>query len=332
MTFKMDGRIQQLTAWLAALFDAGIELTAASNDASFRRYFRVRTGAETYIAVDVPPDKENSAPFIQVAARLLDAGLNVPRILHQNHNSGFLLVTDLGDRTYLQSLDSGNADTLYTDAIMALLQMQRRASRRGLPAYDHALLAQELALFRDWTLERHLQVRLTFELKAMFERCEKLLVESALTQPVTFVHRDFHSRNLMFCPAHNPGILDFQDAVIGPVTYDLVSLVKDCYVKWPQPKIAAWTADYYRRATRMGILRKVAADDFLLWFELMGVQRHLKAAGIFARLFHRDGKADYLKDVPRTLSYVVDVCEKYPELPPLHELGCFIRARVLDAL
>jgi hypothetical protein len=264
---------------------------------------------------------------------MLDAiGVNAPRILARNASEGFLLLTDLGSTTYLAELGrSARADALYADAIEALVRIQARGARFGaqLPPYDEKLLRFEMSLFTDWLLARHLQVSLDPGATQALARVFDTLVASALEQPPVFVHRDYHSRNLMVCSGHNPGILDFQDAVHGPLTYDLVSLLRDCYIAWPQDRVVAWALDFRRRAASAGL--PVGADEqqFLRWFDLMGVQRHLKASGIFARLWHRDGKPGYLADVPRTLEYVTQACARHADLAPLGEL---VAGRVLPAM
>lgn len=324
MTPAPDARRLALSGWAAQLLgDRYDAIEPASADASFRRYFRVRltTGA-TYIAMDAPPDKEDSRPYITVARRLRALGLNVPEILAQDLDQGFLLITDLGSQSYLQALNADTADALYRDALGALVVLQAGIFTESafLPPYDEPLLRREVELFREWYLGRHLGVTLSAAQQQTLDRSFERLVDAAIAQPQVWVHRDYHSRNLMVTHPHNPGILDFQDAVRGPVTYDLVSLLRDCYIAWPRTQVEGWAKGYYALAAQAGI--PVGDDDaqFLQWFDWMGVQRHLKAIGIFARLYHRDGKSGYLKDIPRTLGYVVDVCGRYPPLAPLHEL------------
>lgn len=302
--------------WLARVCPAAHgPCVPASSDASFRRYFRIQTDDGPRILMDAPPRQEDSRPFVDVAERLLACGVNVPRILAADLEQGFLLLTDLGDDIYLGQLDEHNADALYGDALAALVTIQRGARAEGLPGYDAALLQREMALFPDWLLERHLGLDLSAvrgDLALAFER----LQASALEQPRVFVHRDYHSRNLMRTAVDNPGILDFQDAVAGPVTYDLVSLLRDCYIAWPDARIDRWIAHYRELAAAAGI-EIDGPDRFRRWFDLMGVQRHLKASGIFARLHHRDGKAGYLADIPRTWGYIQALLDRYEELEPL---------------
>lgn len=281
--------------------------------------------------MDAPPENEDCLPFLRVAGYLESMQLNAPRVLEANLDDGFLLLSDLGSRPYLAALqqEPDAAPRLYADAIDALLRMQRRgaAFQSHLPPYDEKLLRFELSLFHDWLCGTHLGIEFTDDEEAYWQELCDRLVANALDQPQVFVHRDYHSRNLMVCD-DNPGILDFQDAVEGPLTYDLVSLLKDCYVKWPADQVWQWALDFYQGLE--GALREsVDEAQFRRYFELMGVQRHLKAAGIFARLNHRDGKSVYLGDVPLTLSYVIDVAPRYPELAPLAKL---IETRVLPGM
>lgn len=318
-----DPRLQQLQTWLRATLgrnDYGI--APASADASFRRYFRVSVGGATHIAMDAPPDKEPVAPYVAVATRLERLGLNVPRITAQDAAQGFLLLSDLGNRTYLQALSADTVERLYGDALGALVRLQTGIFEDSefLPPYDHALLMREMELFRTWYLGRHLGATLAPAQDAALTDAFNALAQAALAQTQVWVHRDYHSRNLMVTARHNPGILDFQDAVRGPITYDLVSLLRDCYIAWPRAQVEDWVKGYHRLALRSGLPTCADADEFLRWFDLMGVQRHLKAAGIFARLFHRDGKTGYLADIPRTLSYVREVSARYDELTGLANL------------
>jgi aminoglycoside/choline kinase family phosphotransferase len=279
--------------------------------------------------MDAPPDKEDSQPFVTVAKLLFDAGLNVPEIIDQDLDKGYLLLGDLGSTLYLDVLSDDTVERLYGDALGALAAIQACDPGPGvLPDYDRELLMNEMALFRDWLVGTHLGITLDAAKSAMLDAAFDLLADSALAQPQVLVHRDYHSRNLMVTDRNNPGILDFQDAVIGPVTYDLVSLLRDCYIQWPRARVEDWALGYQELALQSGILREEHEDprQFLRWFDLMGVQRHLKAAGIFARLNHRDGKPGYLDDIPRTLGYVVEVSGRYPELAGLGE---FVAREVL---
>ena len=282
--------------------------------------------------MDAPPPHEDCRPYIRIAGYLEAMRLNAPRILEANLDEGFLLVTDLGSEQYLERLaDQPELSApLYDDALRALAAMQQRgaAYQASLPPYDDELLRFELSLFHDWLCEKHLGIKFSTDVESEWQRVCDLLVHNALDQPQVFVHRDYHSRNLMVTAENNPGILDFQDAVEGPLTYDLVSLLKDCYVKWPQQRITAWAASFYA-SLDTALQARVDEQQFMRYFELMGVQRHLKAAGIFARLNHRDGKPGYMQDVPRTLSYIVDVRPRHPDLGALIDL---IENRCLSGL
>ena len=313
-----DARLDLVKQWLRESLDLGeFAIAPASADASFRRYFRVATvSGETFIVMDAPPEKEDCRPFVVVAQAMADFGVHVPRVLELDLERGLMLLDDLGNEQYLQALSADNVDHLYGDAIDTLVRLQRRGpvENSPLPPYDRELLMAEMALFSEWLLGRHLgEPALGDGLDEVFQ----WLADRALEQPRVWVHRDYHSRNLMVVEQNNPGVLDFQDAVIGPLTYDLVSLLKDCYISWPRPRVVAWVARYFDRARAAGLGGGVDFEQLLVWFDLMGVQRHLKAAGIFARLNHRDGKPGYLKDIPRTLGYVAEVCAMQPRLAPL---------------
>ncbi|WP_295543735.1 phosphotransferase [uncultured Thiohalocapsa sp.] len=323
----MADRTERLRAWLRECLSGEVpELTAASADASFRRYWRLRRGTGSLIAVDAPPAHEDSAGFVRLAHRLRAIGLNVPEIYAQDLAQGFLLVADLGERQYLDHLHPENADRLYGDAIGALIALQSAGPKRGLPDYDEPLLRRELGLFDEWLLDGLLGLPRAEQNRPMLEITYDLLVASALAQPRVCVHRDFHSRNLMLTEQANPGVLDFQDAVLGPVTYDLVSLLRDCYIDWPEARVQTWVNAYLGLALECGILEQAHAAAFMTWFDFMGVQRHLKAAGIFARLALRDGRPEYLPHLPRTLGYVHQVGERYPALVPL---AGFVREQLL---
>jgi len=312
-------RLEQLKRWLETELEfRDYTLNPASSDASFRRYFRVLHEGENFIVMDAPTDKEDSRPFLQVAKQLFDAGLNAPEVIDEDLAQGFLLLSDLGSTPYLGALNETSVERLYGDALGALAVIQTCACD-GLPPYDRALLLREMELFREWLVRRHLGIVLSDAQNAMLDSTLGLLAENALVQPQVFVHRDYHSRNLMVTARNNPGILDFQDAVCGPVTYDLVSLLRDCYIAWPRARVEDWVLGYQDLALQTGILRGEHGDpqQFLHWFDLMGVQRHLKASGIFARLYHRDGKPGYLADIPRTLGYIADMAEHHAELAPL---------------
>jgi len=322
-----DPRRARIVAWLATLPRtlalAPDTLAPASADASFRRYFRVAAGAGTCIVMDAPPDKEDVRPFMHVAGLLRAAGLNAPQVLAADTAQGFLLLTDLGRDTFLQVLDAANAPALFSDATDALIRWQLATRPGELPAYDEALLRRELALFPDWYVARHLGHALSAAQRAALEAMFDRIVAANLAQPVVYVHRDYMPRNLMVA-APSPGILDFQDAVIGPISYDVASLFRDAFISWEEERVLDWTIRYWERARRAGL--PVGADFGAFWrdFEWMGLQRHLKVLGIFARINYRDGKPHYLADTPRFVGYVRAVARRYDELAPL--------ARLLDEL
>ena len=324
----MDLRLDQLRTWLDALPAAhGLQpatLRPASNDASFRRYFRVDAAAArggALIAMDAPPPMEDCAPFVHAATQLAASGVSVPRILAQDLARGLLLLEDFGSVTYLSRLDGTTASELYADATRALVAIQCASRADAFPPYDRALLMRELNLYPEWYVARHKGVALSDAERASLASAFETLVAANLAQPRVTVHRDYHSRNLMVLDgARNPGILDFQDAVHGPITYDLVSLLKDAYVRWDEAQVLDWTVRYWERARAAGL--PVAADfgEFYRDFEWMGLQRHLKVLGIFARLHHRDRKDRYLADLPRVLGYVRPVLERYHAFAPLARL------------
>jgi hypothetical protein len=302
----MSDRATQLNHWLDQLGYRDYRLSSASEDASFRSYLRLETAAESLIIMDAPPEKEPCDQFITVARKLRDAGLSAPDIIARNADEGFLMLTDFGGSDYLSQLNPESEGSLYGDALAALLQMQTRIDAADLPLYDEALLKREMDLFHDWFLGKLLGISLDPGQQEIWRSIKQVLVENALAQPQVFVHRDYHSRNLMQLKTGNPGILDFQDAVKGPLTYDLVSLLRDCYIDWPPIRVDQLALDYYEFA-RANDLVEVKAAQFMRWFNLMGIQRHLKAIGIFSRLKIRDGKSGYLRDIPRTLEYLRQV-------------------------
>lgn len=332
----MPERLEKIQHWLQSQGIKDYHIAPASADASFRRYFRIslRDGGypgvegKTLIVMDAPPEKEDCEPFIYMAKLLEDMGLHVPHLLNSDLQQGFLLLSDLGSEQYLPHLNTDSVDRLYGDAMEALLCMQRSQDSRikSLPPYDRKLLMTEMELFREWLLKQHLGLQLSNAEEKMLDQVFAWLAESALGQPLVFVHRDYHSRNLMISHP-SPGILDFQDAVYGPVTYDLVSLLRDCYIDWPREQVENWVRDYHRACS--GPAAEVDFARFLAWFDLMGVQRQFKASGIFARLNHRDGKPAYLNDIPRTLAYVMQIAGDYPPLQGVAEL---INEQVLPRL
>ena len=310
---RLDPRAAALARWLrATLAGAPLRIEPASQDASFRRYFRVRAGSRTWIAMDAPPPVEDCRAFISVLGLLRDAGINAPALHAADPEHGFVLLDDLGSHCYLDVLNENNADSLYADAFEALLDMQCHIGPGQAPAYDEQMLRGEMHLFRQWFLGRHLGIELDGALSLELDETFDSLIRACAEQPRVFVHRDYHSRNLMRLEARNPGVLDFQDAVEGPITYDLVSLLRDVYIRWPGDRVAGWVDAYHDRAVAR---RLVGADRarFRRWFDLTGVQRHLKIAGIFARLWHRDGKARYLDDLPLTLQYLAEVAPRHAE-------------------
>jgi aminoglycoside/choline kinase family phosphotransferase len=297
----MSARSTLLKQWLDQQGYRDYHLRPASEDASFRSYLRLQTEQRSLIVMDAPPDKEPCDQFILVADKLRAAGLSAPEIIARNREQGFLILTDFGSSDYLSQLSPETEAELYRDALSALQSMQTRIEPDDLPPYDSALLQREMDLFHDWFLGKLMGILLGSEQQAVWQSIKRRLVENALAQPRVFVHRDYHSRNLMWLEQDNPGILDFQDAMNGPLTYDLVSLLRDCYIAWPPS-------------------RDVEAAEFMRWFDLMGVQRHLKAIGIFSRLKIRDGKTGYLKDIPRTLQYVRQVSAAQTSMAELLDL------------
>ena len=315
-------RSELLHNWLReTLGDEAFTLAPASADASFRRYFRVTTNTGTRIVMDAPPEREDCRPFIQVAALLAGAGLNAPQILAQDLARGFLLLSDLGTITYMAALKEApdRADELFSDASDALVRWQLASAPDILPPYDAALLRRELDLFPVWYIERHLNLRLKDTQKNVLEESFALIMRSNLAQPSVYVHRDYMPRNLMLSYP-NPGILDFQDAVYGPITYDVASLFKDAFISWEEQRVLDWTVRYWEKARRAALPVDADFGTFYSNLEWMGLQRHLKILGIFARLFYRDGKRGYLEDTPRFVAYVRAVCQRYAALKPLLQL------------
>ena len=319
-----DPRLTLLTLWLNSLPAPALVISSlrpASSDASFRRYFRVDAAdGGSFIVMDAPPPQENVQPFIDVANLFAATSVTVPIILAQDVAQGFLLLTDLGSTTYLSVLNNDTAHKLYLDAIDALVLLQSQSKPGVLPDYDRALLHRELMLFPDWYLSKHLGATLTDTQTAELNKVLDILLANNLAQPQVYVHRDYHSRNLMVLERGNPGILDFQDAVYGPLTYDLVSLLRDAYVEWDEEMVLDWAIRYWERARRAGLPVNPDIDAFYRDFEFMGLQRHLKVLGIFARLCHRDGKDAYLKDLPLVMAYTRKTAHRYIELKPLIRL------------
>ena len=331
-----DVRLQHLKVWLdeqlAILFaDQGwgtvppATLTAASSDASFRRYFRWEGDGRSFVVMDAPPPQENCKPFVDIAFLLAKSGINVPKIYAEDLERGFLLLNDLGNKTYLDVIDGENADALFHDALQALLAFQQLPMVAPLPSYDVALLRRELELFPEWYVKRELGVEFDAAQQQQWQHISELLIDSALAQPKVLVHRDYMPRNLMLSEP-NPGVLDFQDAVYGPVTYDVTCLFKDAFLSWPEERVRGWLESYWQQASALDIPVQADFEDFLRASDLMGVQRHLKVIGIFARICHRDGKPRYLADVPRFFSYIEAVIARRPELAELQALFSSLRA------
>lgn len=311
-------RLQQIENWLKNVLPGeAFTLAPASSDASFRRYFRATLADRTLIVMDAPPEHEDCRPFVKVAG--LFSGVHVPHILAQDLEQGFLLLEDLGNRTYLDELNADTARQLYGDALSALVTLQQATTADALPPYDAALLQREMALYPEWYAGRHKGKTFTEAQQTVWDRTTALITARCLSQPQVFVHRDYHSRNLMITTP-NPGVIDFQDAVIGPITYDLVSLLKDAYIHWEEADVIDWCVRYWDMARKAGLPVNADFGEFYRDFEWMGVQRHLKVLGIFARLNYRDGKDGYLKDLPLVLEYTRKACGRYIELKPLLRL------------
>lgn len=319
-----DPRLTALQKWLTSLQAPALQLTSlrpASSDASFRRYFRIDSAdGNSYIVMDAPPPQEDVSPFIRVADVFGATGVSVPSILAQDVELGFLLLSDLGSTTYLQLLNPDNAHKLYIDAIDALVQIQMHSAPAVLPEYDRELLLRELMLFPEWYVGKHLGLTMTEKQTTTLNKVFDALLANNLAQAQVYVHRDYHSRNLMVLQNGNPGILDFQDAVYGPITYDLASLLRDAYIQWDEEVVLDWAIRYWERARRAGLPVNPDIDSFYRDFEYMGLQRHLKVLGIFARLYHRDGKDAYLKDLPLVMEYTRKAANRYKELAPLVRL------------
>jgi len=317
-----DSRLDLLRHWLQSLpqLSDGYDLKPLYDDASFRRYFRVRSGRDSWVVMDAPPDREPLEDFIRIGSTFFDLGLNVPEIIASDTDQGFLLLSDLGDRQLLDLMNAENVDDMHSMALAPLVTLQAGvfAQPDFLPPYDHALLMSEMRLFQDWYLGRHLKADITRDEAAALAGIFEQLAGNALEQPQVWVHRDYHSRNLMQTAINSPGILDFQDAVTGPITYDAVSLLRDCYVSWPETYIEDRALGFYELLIHSGLLgEEVSEQTFMRWFDLMGAQRHLKAIGIFSRLNYRDNKEKYLADIPRTWNYIVEAAQKHPQLEPL---------------
>jgi len=314
-----DTRLEQLKQWITTdLHWHNTHIEVASADASFRRYFRLFYQDKSYIAMDAPPEKEDILPFIDITQRLRKTGVHAPQIIAQSLSLGFLILEDLGSTPYQDQLQQ-SAQRLYEDALAALIQMQN-ADVIGLPHYDKKLLNNEMQLMPEWFLNTHLNIELNSQQKDIIQECFTNLLPEIIKQPQGFVHRDYHCRNLMISTDNNPAIIDYQDAIYGALTYDVVSLLRDCYIHWPNHQVEAWALSYRDKAVAAGLMATVDDTTFIRWFDLMGLQRHIKVLGIFCRLWHRDGKKHYLEDLPLTLSYVMSIAKKHPESRALGEL------------
>ena len=313
-----DSRFKQLSTWIHQEWpEATIEV--ASADASFRRYFRISNQGKTSIAMDAPPEKEDCSPFVDVTQRLLDAKVHAPHIIRQDVKQGFLLLEDFGSQPYLDDLSITTADQLYSDAMQALVNIQK-ANTDGLPVYDADFLLMEMQIMPEWFLQTHLAITPTQAETETINHCFQTIVKKISEQTQVFVHRDYHSRNLMILDENNPGVIDYQDAMLGPITYDLVSLLRDCYIQWPNDRVEKWALSFKLMLEAENSLPKLSDETFIEWFDYMGLQRHIKVLGIFARLNHRDGKSNYLNDLPLTLEYMMNVAKKYEDTMPLYQL------------
>ena len=309
-----DVRLDLLRSWVhERLNERDLAIERASEDASFRRYFRVRGDSATWIVMDAPPEREDCKPFIHVATLMHEAGVNAPRVIAQDLARGFLLLSDLGTTTYLKAFDGTNEHALFSDAIDALIKWQLASRPDVLPPYDEALLRRELELLPEWYMTRHLGLPPDAQQRKILDTLFSSLITSALEQPHVFVHRDYMPRNLMVSTP-NPGVLDFQDAVYGPITYDVASLFRDAFVSWPEEQALDWIVRYWERARSAGLPVDADFSRFYRTLEWMGLQRHIKVLGIFARIHYRDGKPGYLADTPRFLAYARSVAERYSEL------------------
>jgi hypothetical protein len=332
-----DSRLTLIQDWLTDELALGSPtLQSASADASFRRYFRIQAGGQSLIVMDAPPDKEDIVPYLKVSALLADCEVHVPKVHAVDLARGLILLEDLGSTHVLTRLEAGAAPgPLYSEALAALAQIQLRgaAAAAQLAPYDAAVLEREMRLMPEWFCGRHLELQLSVEEQAVIQAAEQFLIREALAQPQVFVHRDYHSRNLMVTPERSPGVIDFQDALRGPAGYDLVSILKDCYVAWPRDRVEAWVEEYRgilrARAGSAGGLIGASLREYLRWFDLIGLQRHIKVLGIFARLCWRDGKPGYLNDLPRTLEYVRETASRFPELA---DFSGFVTGRLVPAL
>ena len=313
-----EKRLALLTEWAKKLYSSSIEIEKASSDASFRSYYRIRSNNDTKIIMDAPPEKEPLSPFLDITKRLSKANINVPEIFELDEDLGFILMSDLGKTKYLDKLNDETVYCLYTDAMDTIHKMQTEVDTSNLKNFDSKELTTEMDLFKDWFLKKHLNHNFDNEGLNNIQECFDSLVKIILEIPTTFVHRDFHSRNLMITDSNNPGVLDYQDALIGPITYDAVSLLKDCYVNWDKKLITEMLSTYYKKIK--ADYNNIEFDEFSFWFDVVGLQRHFKAIGIFSRLNYRDNKITFMQDIPRTYKYVDEVVNKYTELTSVKEI------------
>jgi N-acetylmuramate 1-kinase len=322
----MEQRHDQFYSWVKS-YAKVVAMQPIPGDASARHYFRVILADQTLIGVNAPPTPENTVGFTSIARAFTKLGLNVPQVQHMNSEQGFLLISDLGDAQLFKVINPSNVNQYYMKALRELIKIHRcyDIPNWQLPTFDRPLLFQELERFHEWYLQRHLGLSLTLSELAMLQEMYDQLINDAITQPQVCVHRDYHCRNLMVMSNNEIGLLDFQDAVMGPITYDLVSLLRDCYIAWPIEKVYDWVSQFWERLVAENDLR-VSQDEFIKWFDWIGLQRHLKVLGIFARLYRRDNKSGYIQDIPRVLQYVLYICGKYQEFRPLYD---FLQLRVM---
>ena len=331
----MDKRHSMLKDWLSIVLDEPLlSLTPASADASFRRYFRARTEKNSYVVMDAPPKQEPLEPFIKIDRALIQQGVHAPLILETDIPNGFLMLEDLGDKTYLNELQHTN-ETLYNDAIKSLVRIQLGAYEQNqfkIESYDHNLFDHELNLFEDWYCQKHLTISLSDEQKQIWTKTKRFLIKSCLEQPIVWVHRDFHSRNLMRVEINSPAVIDFQDMVLGPISYDLASLFKDCYIEWPRDVQHRWLEVYLEHASNTLPQLNISIEQLIRWVDLTGLQRHLKVLGVFSRLYYRDGKSNYLDDMPLVKKYILEVSQLYPELSEFSSFFSTIEINALDTV
>ena len=319
----MDKRLLKLKTWLLTVLDDPlISLTPASSDASFRRYFRAHTEKTSFVIMDAPPKLEPLDQFIKIDKALIKQGVHAPLILNQNIDEGFLMLEDLGDKTYLNELKQAG-QSLYRDAIKSLVKIQLGTFEQNefdIPIYNYKLFDQELNLFKDWYCHKHLAISLSDDQKHIWNTSKRFLIEACLEQPMVWVHRDYHSRNLMRVDSNSPAVIDFQDMVLGPISYDLASLLKDCYIEWPRETQRQWLEVYLEHAKDKMPHLDIGIEQLTRWVDLTGLQRHLKVLGIFSRLYYRDKKSTYLEDMPLVKKYIYEVVQLYPELSEFSSL------------